>query len=480
MPSVKHWIDAAGVWLVVGACLVSCGLGRYTDPIAAMLDRDRDSRFRRQAMSQAQADLAGDPRWPEALHRIVWGPGYPGWQRRLAIDQLVGHDEPAFLAASASRIATLRDRETLDYLFALAVDRRWSGFTVAAIVSYARPDAAVPDDRRPERRVIEQLNPGQTVQQAVWEVFVGAGRTGAYQRALAWELLVRLVDQKTLLAWLDQAGDVNVLVADVRAVAGEWGIMPRNREQLAWTMYLRAPSRKDNWDRCAAVITGLTPQQRVGLDFRHLPVLLNQPPGVLRMDREALLSEIKPILAGEHYWMPAREGTTDNPPQRLEDWEQRLCWADLVVLRAVAGVLSDRSLIDPLFVQADADHADASSEHGGVLDRRDGELVAQPYRPMVRRHDRVFHPPQEMIEHLYTALTHYHFHAQDHRNLDFAGPGRGDRRLADRMGMNCLVFSFVDRDSLNVDYYQPGGVVIDLGTIRRGASTAQPRSRTPR
>jgi hypothetical protein len=33
--------------------------------------------------------------------------------------------------------------------------------------------------------------------------------------------------------------------------------------------------------------------------------------------------------------------------------------------------------------------------------------------------------------------------------------------------MSFLVFIFIDRDHLNVDYYQTGQVSIDLGTIRR-------------
>ena len=41
------------------------------------------------------------------------------------------------------------------------------------------------------------------------------------------------------------------------------------------------------------------------------------------------------------------------------------------------------------------------------------------------------------------------------------------RPLADRLRPTAVVFTFIDRDTLGVDYYQPQGVVVDLGTIRR-------------
>jgi hypothetical protein len=86
---------------------------------------------------------------------------------------------------------------------------------------------------------------------------------------------------------------------------------------------------------------------------------------------------------------------------------------------------------------------------------------------MMRVHDLKFIPSQKMVEDLYTSLAHYHFHAQDFKNSSYAGPGLGDLDFADRMEATCVVFTFIDRDRLNVDYYQPGRVVIDIGTLRR-------------
>ena len=74
----------------------------------------------------------------------------------------------------------------------------------------------------------------------------------------------------------------------------------------------------------------------------------------------------------------------------------------------------------------------------------------------------------------YTGLFHFHFHATSHRNWEHAGPGFGDLQYADGTRANCLVMSFVDEDTLNVDWYRHDAVVVDLGCVHR------PPSRTGR
>jgi len=144
--------------------------------------------------------------------------------------------------------------------------------------------------------------------------------------------------------------------------------------------------------------------------------------------------------------------------------------------------MSDPRLISQLFGQADADHLETSTEHGGILDFNDPaskknnsgnktpvkmRVRAHAYQSIQKTRDDAFYPPPSMITHLYTALAHYHFHAQSKTNARAAGPGRVDRQLATRLPACYLVFSFINQDQLNVDYYQQGGVVIDLGMIAR-------------
>jgi len=67
----------------------------------------------------------------------------------------------------------------------------------------------------------------------------------------------------------------------------------------------------------------------------------------------------------------------------------------------------------------------------------------------------------------YTALFHFHYHAQKYRNGSHAGPGAGDMNYANTTRTNCLVLTFVDHDTLNVDFYRHDGMLVDLGVIVR-------------
>ena len=68
------------------------------------------------------------------------------------------------------------------------------------------------------------------------------------------------------------------------------------------------------------------------------------------------------------------------------------------------------------------------------------------------------------------APFHYHLHAQEYRYAEYAGPSHQDELYAAEQARCCLVFTFVSRDAMDVDYYQPGRVTIDLGEIRRPES----------
>ncbi len=85
----------------------------------------------------------------------------------------------------------------------------------------------------------------------------------------------------------------------------------------------------------------------------------------------------------------------------------------------------------------------------------------------MRINDVRFEASQAMFDAGYTAIFHFHYHAQKHRNASHAGPGAGDMQYADNTRANCLVMTFVDEDTLNVDFYRHNRVLVDLGTVRR-------------
>ena len=487
--------------------MISCVPVSISDPISVMLDRKSDYRHRRRAMTQAQDELSNDPRqrsaYETALEMVLYERGYPTWQRINAADRLLELDESRYRQSLAQRLLQINDRDTLDYVLRLVVDQGWTELTPAIVACYAKPAKRIDDDDRPEAKALRRLyardpgspgspgNPGwqgdpsgsgRLIVDIVYEVFKGVedksegnfgvdsgvdsgggGGVSYTQRVAAWELLNRLVDRDTLTQRLldDDAVSTDTLTADLRVGVEQLHVLARNREEVLWLSFLRSPQSRAFWQRIQSVVSRLTTDQQRGLEMRHLPVLAFT---------DGLHADI--------------DETTHDTLRQIR--RASLSWADRVTIQSLTRWLQDRALIDELFRQADEDHADETTEYGGILDiHKDGRPVAHLYKPILRDHDRKFYPSLKMVEHLYTGLAHYHFHAQSHQNTQYAQPGGGDLDTVQRMGFNGLVFTFVDHDTMNVDYYQatrqvdeqgsrrqsiglkPQAIFIDLGMIHR-------------
>lgn len=456
--------------MIVVTSLLSagCATSHYGDPVPQMLNRERDPEERLAAAKQAQAERPDDPARIEALHHLVWDRGHPESLRRYAIDQLIAHDEQAFKATAMNRVVLVENADVLRYLFDQAVERKWADFTPAVVRSWARRINGVRDEDRVEYGAIKRLNPGREPAEIVYGVFSDPALP-ADQRGAAWELLNRLSDRATVTRLLGDTTIASPMVADLKRGLAELGVLPTNREGLTWLMHLADPSRRPLWDRMKAVVAALPREKRAGLELRHLEPLLVAGDARLAMDRAALSRRVSTRVAPRQHALlsPTFDGQAKDYPQQLYEWEPKLTWADLLVLDVLLDAIENANVRKTLFEQADADQRDTTTEFGGLLAQTGTAAEYRAFPTRTRRHDRIYLAPPELIEAVYTGLAHVHFHAQEHRNSQFAGPGRGDQEFAERLNFNNLVFTFIDRDNLNVDYYHHGGVVIDLGMVRR-------------
>ena len=123
-------------------------------------------------------------------------------------------------------------------------------------------------------------------------------------------------------------------------------------------------------------------------------------------------------------------------------------------------------VVSHIFDYADRDRLDKTTEYGGVIGLDSlGRFEVLEFPPKFRRSDNEFIATQEMLDAAYTAVFHFHLHAQKYDNRRHAAPGTGDLFYADNTRANCLVFVFVDRNTMNVDYYRYDRVIVDLGEI---------------
>lgn len=463
-PRTATGLRRAFVLLCVAAWVQACA-ATPAPPLATLIDREAEPSRRLRALGQVTLDEAT----VATLHGLIWDDRQPTELRIAAMERLIAHDPADFRAAVLRRLPGVDRWAFLSPLCERVADEGWTDMTPALIQSWARPSKEYADAARPERTALESLHPGVAVDQTLWQaVAFEPARVGAS----AWALLYRTTDRAGLVDQLQRQAGPSPLLADLQAGWRELRMLPRTREQVAWLMAWRDPVRRPLWNRAAATVASLTDEQRQGLALRHMRMLSQGESGDKPFPaREQMLQE----------WTQGRRWSVVDPvadasrPYVSGDFEQhavRLSWADLCELRGW-GVLffsernRDETLIYSLFDLADADLADTTSEHGGIIVLEGDRVLARAYAPMLRGNDHQYVPPLEMMEDMHTALAHFHFHAHSFDNRAYAGPGGGDLAFADRFGAACLVFTFIDRDTLNVDYYHEGGIVIDLGNIVR-------------
>lgn len=462
------------VCLMIAACAAPGPRGR----VATLADRDADPARRVAAMRA----LGPIDTWPDPvaarglLTDILWSDAEPDALRIAALDRLLRRDPADLRAALDGRLMGIDRWPVLEHVFAIAGREGWRGFTGLAVRSYARPSRRYDDLHRPERRVIERLNPDRRVEDVLLEMFIGletahggAGRWDIAERVAAWTVLNRLAPPAAVRAMLASSPPTTALVTDLQAAAGVVDVLPPDAEAVRWLMALRATDGGAWWRSAAEAAASLGVAQRRGLELRHLAMLMRLPADMRAADRAELVQRASDRLEGVSHVARADRGVVAGAwSEAFADHESGLAWADLATIRTLLDAMEDRGVVTEWFVQADADLLDTRTEYGGVL-RMDGHggFATRPFAPLLRLHDRKFYSSDALIRAMYTGLAHYHFHAQRHDNAAFAGPGAGDLALADRLRPGALVLTFIDRNTLNVDYYQPGGVVADLGVVRR-------------
>ena len=474
------------VLLTLGAALAaSCASHTgEADPQAALNDPSSNTSQQRRAAQALAADVLEGRVAPaegrEALKRIVWRRSAPTPVRVVALEALLDQDPADTATMLGLMLPTETNWDMIAEIGRLAVERDWGELTPALVRSWSRPVVEPSDADRPERAALAGLYPTKTVEEAVFDVFAsptGTQGVGERTRLAAWALLQRLDTTgeitRTLLEADAGADAGDSLIADLRAGARALTVVPRSAEQLQWLRAMRRPAHAVFWTQAASVVARLDDEQQRGLALRHIPALVwasEHEPSWLSATTREHSEALAMALDGRRKHMRT-DGVVDfNAAQEtLTAWEKELVWGDLLLLR-----LADRAIADPvvraaLFAQAVRDRADTTTEHGGIIEAgADGfSARAFPPRPTQRVGDNRFTASEDMITASTESPFHYHFHAQRSRNAEFAGPGRGDLAYADRFGRACLVFTSVSDRALDADYYQPGGVRVDLGEIHQ-------------
>ncbi len=424
------------------------------------------------AMQALDADPT-DEAYLKTLNDMMWRPGYTLQSREEAFQRLLDHDEAGLKRTIRNELPRMSARAWQERLCELIVEYDWIELSPGLVSSWARRIGFVDDLDRVEYKALVQLYGEGNVVDAVFALLVESSNN-RFLRVRCWELLERL-GQRDRLVMLLQEGPIepdDLMLLDLRAAAVELGIVPRTREEILWVRKLREPQRAAFWSRASAVVTQLPESRRRELELRDLPIVVAasvHDPWLLNAEREALYERVASYLSAATLHVEARrfEGFPGTYGQRLYEHRGNLTWGDLAAMLLAIEATQVPQVVAHIFDYAERDREDKTCEYGGVIELDDqGRFEVLEFPPKFRRHDNEFIASQKMLDAAYTAVFHFHNHAQRYSNGRHTAPGLGDVRYADAMRANCLVFTFVDKRTLNVDYYRYGNVIVDLGEIR--------------
>ena len=416
----------------------------------------------------------------EKIKRVAWRRSTPAKVRLAAIEALAKDDEIDTARMLALMLPTESDWAVIEGVSSIVADNGWTQMATALVRSWAREVLDPTDDDRPERAALVALYPDQSVNDIVFHIFLapqGADRYIDRARADAWALLMRLDPQgawtSKRIAELGATQVADPLIIDLQTATRELGAIPFTREQVNRLRTMRDPAYAQRWRDAANVFTALPAKQRTGIGLRHESMFAwasAHASALLSASRDELLDDAQRVIQTRRR-VKRTSGYPDAmgaPNETIKEWRDKLTWADALAVNIALRLIDDASIRADLFQQIARDHRDTSTEHGGVVNwADDGSFTLRSFepRPSQRYGDNRFVASSTMLDAGAWSLFFYHFHAQNKRNAENAGPGAGDLQFAKQQGCACLVFTSVGDSAMDVDYYQPNGVRIDLGVI---------------
>jgi hypothetical protein len=451
--------------------------------VATLMNGALSNMVHRGAMTQLEAAPRDDDTTIDVLQGLIYRSGYDVDVRRRGLEMLIEIDRARLVRTLRQRLPRITDKPWLRQVCNWIAHQDWSSaeretLEEALVSSWGRAwTGGMPEAQRPEYQAMAEMVGKDQLVDFVWAQLLAHNQPSqeAY-RHRCWELLHRLGARERLMAAVQElTPDVsaNPMLKDLHEAAVAFGTVPWNREEILWLRKLREPERRTFWTQAQGACAAMPEARRLTLRIRDLPTAvaaMRHRPDLAGSTRSAMAQQLERRLQGIQHYSEENAYYKNGRfvEDRVHDHINDLSWGDLAAITLALDALDVVPVLAHLFDYADRDNAETSTEFGGViaLDGK-GRYEIQEFHPRVRHHDLRFNAPQEMFDAAYTGLFHFHFHATTHRNRVHAGPGLGDLTYADVTRANCLVLTFIDEDTLNVDWYRHDGVVVDLGCVQR-------------
>jgi hypothetical protein len=469
--------SALSVLLVLALLIFlgACAGGAGSDPMKTLKSTNKSAATHIAAMARLDGP-APSSAYVSTLEDIVLSNRYLLAVRKAAFARLSRIEPEALDEILMMSLNRLQPSEYRAWVVEQVGELGRTALIKPVIRSWATPLQMIDrPDIRPEVITLERLSGGGKVSVALIDTMLTASPiTEANLRARCWELLVVHGDREELelLVSDDELIGKDAMMLDMRASIQELGVLPSTREEILWIRELRKPRYQAYWQNVAAALAELSDDRRQDLKPRHLAVAVaahRHRPELLSMTAK----QLDEMLRGEiddngRRYKADFSGWSIDVSERLNDVRDKLVWGDQVAMLLAREALRNKAFVAHIFDYADRDMIDRTTEFGGIVELdTQGRFELVEYLPRARVADDRYLASSKLFKDGYTALFHFHNHAQKYRNERYAGPHLGDFQYADETGVNGLVFSFIDEETLNVDFYREDSVVVDLGTITR-------------
>jgi len=161
---------------------------------------------------------------------------------------------------------------------------------------------------------------------------------------------------------------------------------------------------------------------------------------------------------------PAGPALGAGRPVSFDQQAPTLTMADLWVLLLLDEMLRRPAVQQALRAMVGEDRADRTTQHGGLIVRKSGQIEAKLYLPAERRGDDRYLPSRKMLWDALDAACFFvgHFRQDE---TDPASFGPTPRELAMAAGQNTcgVVLTSLAGGGVNATYFNPEAVVVDLG-----------------
>ncbi len=277
--------------------------------------------------------------------------------------------------------------------------------------------------------------------------------------------LLKSQGQEAVLEMLAARSQEDVILEQVAFWAQRFHYFPTNKSRFLMCQLQRITLTPLQFDELERRIAGLHNQDGYTFDARDSYMILQADPELLSRDRERLARSIASRLERLSHTSrpPSYPGAPDDYPEDFAGQQAKLSAVDLLRITLLLDTLDQPEPVRQLRRYIVADRADTASEHGGLCFLEGGAVTFRKFASQRQGGDNQYFWSGEMLQQRVLSLVLWHCHTNKNAETPPAGPGLDDMHHAAWHDYPGLVISLLRDDAVNIDYYTPDGIVVDLG-----------------